>query len=143
MIDVNVEIKLGIACQQIVDAHYAQFGSRGRARPSDMFFLAMDRDQLVGCVRYSVEEETPMLRTMMIAEVHRRQGIGLRLLKEFARHLEQNNIHNVFCLPYPHLENFYGQIGFQRVGLNETPMFLQQRMAEHQNGNRTICMRRL
>jgi hypothetical protein len=35
------------------------------ARDLDVFFLAMDGGTVLGCIRYCVEEGTPMLRTMM------------------------------------------------------------------------------
>jgi N-acetylglutamate synthase-like GNAT family acetyltransferase len=140
---IRIEMKNGPEVRTLVDPFYAIHGSRGSARDADVFFLAMEKDRLTGCVRYCVEQQTPLLRTMMIDQKLRRKGIGLMLLEKFAAYLDQNNIHNVFCLPYAHLEAFYGTIGFHRVDTDEIPAFLLERMGVYEEGgSRNICMRR-
>jgi len=46
-------------------------GKRTCARDWDVFFLAMDGGTVLGCVRYCVEEGTPMLRRSYLAQVLR------------------------------------------------------------------------
>jgi N-acetylglutamate synthase-like GNAT family acetyltransferase len=141
----NIEITLrwGREVAQVVDSFYESNGSPGRARPDDLLFLAIAGETLVGCVRYCVEDETPMLRTMQVHRDYRRQGIGLSLLNRFAQYLDAQGDRNVYCLPYPHLENFYGRIGFVRVSPDHAPEFLQERLRTYDpTGTRYLCMRR-
>lgn len=143
MKNLRIEIQDGAQSQTLVDPFYAKNGSQGLARPEDVFFLAMLESELVGCVRFCVEEKTPLLRTMMIDQKYRRSGIGLSLLKAFASFLDENSIRDVFCLPYAHLDQFYGKIGFQSVDETDTPAFLLARLAKYRaKEDNFICMRR-
>jgi N-acetylglutamate synthase-like GNAT family acetyltransferase len=139
----QIELREGRDVAKLVDSFYEFNGSSGRARPDDLFFLAMSEDSLLGCVRYCVESTTPMLRTMQVHRDHRRQRIGLSLLTRFAEYLDAGDIRNVYCLPYPHLENFYGRVGFARVSPVDAPAFLQERLRVYDpSGTLYICMRR-
>ncbi len=129
---IEVRMRPGIDVKDLVDAFYSQNGVKGRARPDDLFFMAYQSDQLIGCVRYCFEENTPMLRTMMIDPNHRRSSVGRTLLIQFEKYLIQHDLKNTFCLPYPHLENFYGIIGFKKVSEAQVPVFLRKRMQEYQ-----------
>lgn len=141
----NVEVKevLGEEAKLAIDEFYSKNGSQGRARNNDLFFIAHSRERIVGCVRFCVEEGTPMLRTMYVDSTYRGQGIGRMLLQAFENHLEKNKIKNVFCLPYVHLEKFYGSIGFKIVQSSEVPQFLIERSAVYANKEtKTLFMRR-
>lgn len=127
-----------------LDEFYKRNDSNGTARATDLFFVAYDENIIVGCVRYCVEEGTSMLRTMRVDSSYHRQGIGRELLKEFARYLDKYNIRNVFCLPYPHLEAFYGMINFEAVEPKDVPQFLIDRAIDYaKDGLDTLYMRRL
>jgi N-acetylglutamate synthase-like GNAT family acetyltransferase len=124
-----------------VDAFYESEKSNTRARDGDLFFLAYEGAKLLGAVRFCVEENTPMLRGMMIHSAHRKSGIGKALLRDFGEYLRQEKVENTFCLPYAHLENFYEAIGFRKTA--EMPAFLRERMKEYNGRNLgVICMRR-
>jgi|KBSMisStaDraftv2_1062788.scaffolds.fasta_scaffold119140_2 N-acetylglutamate synthase-like GNAT family acetyltransferase len=103
----------------------------------------MKDGSLLGCVRYCVESETSMLRTMMADSGHRRRGIGTFLLNEFTRYLEMHHIRDVYCLPYAYLDAFYAAAGFKRVPANEVPDFLKERMRTYDaSGTLYLCMKR-
>ncbi len=140
---IRIEIQDGARVKSTVDHFYQKNGSQGRARPDDLFFLALQGDQLLGCVRFCVEEKTPLLRTMMVDESSRRKGIGQLLLQAFEEHLEQNDIRNVYCIPFAHLDRFYGSIGFEVLNLSEAPAFLHERIQTYREGGKKyLCMRR-
>ncbi len=140
----TIHRKTGLECSEQVNAFYKQCGSSNQARPSDLFFLMLREDHILGCVRYCVEEGEAMLRSMMVDEKYRRQKIGNQILHAFEAYLQENDIESVYCLPYPHLEKFYGQIDFQTVEGNDIPLFLRDRMVfyEKNSGKKYICMRR-
>ena len=139
----RIEMRRGHQVQRLIDSFYEAHGSRGRSRPDDLFFLAMNDETLIGCVRYCVENDTPMLRTMMVHQHHRRQGVGRALLGRFAEYLDIHGIRDVYCLPYSHLEDFYGSAGFIQVPLSRVPAFLQHRLRVYDpTGTHYLCMRR-
>lgn len=139
----QIDLREGPEVASLVDSFYELNGSSGRARSGDLFFLAMVGGGLIGCVRYCVENETPMLRTMRVHQDYRRQGVGRALLTCFAAYLDARGVRNVYCLPYPHLEDFYGMIGFIRVSPDDAPEFLQQRLRAYDpGGTQYICMKR-
>ena len=138
----RLEILPGSACKALVDAFYSRHGSPSVARPDDLFFLALFNHQLIGCVRYCEEHETPMLRSMMIDQTYRQKGIGTFLLKAFESHLVENQIQNTHCIPYPHLDHFYGQIGFSVIVPESAPEFLFARWRSYQQRGEYLCMRR-
>jgi N-acetylglutamate synthase-like GNAT family acetyltransferase len=141
--DIAIEIEEGRHVQQLVDSFYKNNGSTGRARPDDVFFLAMSGEALIGCVRYCVESGTPLLRTMRVRQDYQRQGVGLALLTRFSAYLDTHGIRDVFCLPYSHLESFYGLVGFVRLRPYEAPAFLQERLRLYDSaGAQYLCMRR-
>jgi GNAT superfamily N-acetyltransferase len=54
-----------------------------------------------------------------------RQGIGSQMLAEFDRLLNAKRIRTVFLTCGPHLEAFYGQVGFRLAGEGDgIPEFL-------------------
>jgi N-acetylglutamate synthase-like GNAT family acetyltransferase len=140
-----LEIQLldGIRARPLVDPLYEKNGRRRCARDEDLFFVATDAGKVLGCVRYCVEADTPMLRTMMVDAAHRRRRIGSRLLKEFTDYLEMHDIHGVYCLPYAHLDSFYATAGFQRISGADAPPFLKERMRAYDpTGTLYLFMRR-
>lgn len=143
MIQITIERRSGHEAKALVDPFYLKNGSKGTARPDDLFILAFIGESPVGCVRYCVEEHIPMLRTMMIAVEFRGKGLGRRILREFALFLDENQVKNVHCLPYAHLEDFYGAIGFQKLSEFEIPPFLKERLETYRlSGKKYLCMRR-
>ena len=147
--ELEIQIHRGDTVKELVDAFYKKNGHQGQARPDDLFFLAFRNSEIMGCVRFCEEEGTAMLRTMMIDEPSRRQKIGHQLLLNFEHYLTENKIKNTYCIPYSHLEDFYGLIGFNRVSDLDLPVFLQQRIADYRakaietsNGKIYLCMRR-
>lgn len=131
----------GAEVKSLVDSFYESQGGGTRAREDDLLFLAHAGEELVGAVRFCVEEGHPMLRGMMIREDKRGQGIGAAMLSDFQGYLEENALRNVLCLPYDYLTRFYGQIGFREARPAEIPEFLVARMAQYnQKPRKVTCM---
>lgn len=77
---------------------------------------------------------------MQVHPEKRRMGIGAAMLKN----LEEAMVHSTtYCLPYAHLERFYGAAGFIRCPIDAMPQHLGERLAAQQNaGLSVIGMRR-
>ncbi|MGZ3702453.1 MAG: GNAT family N-acetyltransferase [Bdellovibrionota bacterium] len=133
----------GSEAAPLVDPFYSALGRSARARPGDLFFTARGSGDLLGTVRFCVEEGVPMLRGMLIAERARQRGVGGALLEAFEEHLKEHQVRGVFCVPFTHLESFYARAGFVRAREEDVPRFLQARLAEYRaEGTDVILMLR-
>lgn len=141
--DVHVEEAKGLAAGPLVDPFFESLGRSTRAQPSDHYFLAKCGSEVLGVVRYCVEQGTPMLRGMLIAERARRQGAGQALLRAFDAHIKRHKISGVYCVPHDHLTSFYGSIGFKRVAESSGPDFLRERVQLYrENGMPDVILMR-
>lgn len=96
--------------------------------------------QIVGAVRLCVEHGVRVLRTMRVRPDAQRRGIGRLLRGRFVTMLAKAEC---FCLPYAHLESFYGAIGFAPVGPEALPPHLAARLAGYRvERPNVIAMRR-
>lgn len=106
-----------------IESFYRQRNYNG-IKPQDTIFIVQVNNRLVGAVRICLEENVLVLRGMQIFPAFQRQGIGTKLLQMCDRYL---NRQTCYCLPFSHLEQFYKQIGFEKVNLADVPSFLRAR----------------
>jgi GNAT superfamily N-acetyltransferase len=119
---------------------YAALGYRRTVDPADTVWLAEIAEDVVGIVRVAAEKGTLALRGMRIAEHARRQRLGTRMLQAIAGWLGDREC---YCVPYPHLVDFYGQIGFAVLEPAAAPAFLAERVADYRRrGQEAILMYR-
>lgn len=144
--NIKIQIKLipGSEAASIVDPFYEQEGKNHRARSSDLFFVAFRENTIVGACRFCIEEETNLLRSMIVHTSLRSQKIGAQILESFAQYLDKNNLKPTYCIPYSHLEKFYGLIEFQKIDEAEAPLFLKERIQTYRekSSDTFIVMRR-
>lgn len=123
-----------------VAALYAEAGYGAPIDPAATNLVAKDEAQLVGVVRLCPEQGVTVLRGMQIRSAYQRQGIGAQLLAACRPYLDQ---HPSYCLPYAHLQPFYGAAGFTLADNAELPDFLAQRLASYlAKGQAVIAMQR-
>ena len=121
-------------------AVYAALGYGRSINPADTVWLAETAEETVGIVRVAEEQGTLVLRGMRIAEHVRRQRLGIRMLEAIAEWLQDREC---YCVPYPQLVGFYGQIGFTIIDPAAAPLFLAERLVDYRrNGEDVILMRR-
>jgi N-acetylglutamate synthase-like GNAT family acetyltransferase len=105
---------------------YRENGYHLDVDPADAFYIAADEGALVGIVRLAQEFNLTVLRGMRVAPAYQRRGIGTRLLRLLDKDLGSADC---YCLPYAHLVDFYGQIGFGLMDPGEAPPHLSERIA--------------
>jgi len=115
-------------CISVADDFYAICGRETKLDLSDTLVFAYDGSSVVGIVRLCFEDKSYVLRTMQIHPDHQRKGIGSLILKRFDELLIERKISEIFCMPYEHLEGFYGQIGFSKLPVEKAPVFLRKRL---------------
>lgn len=104
---------------------YAQRGYAGGIAAADAVLLAERGGELIGIVRLAPEEGEIVLRGMQVHPSVQRRGIGKQLLAAVVRELGSRSC---YCIPYAHLREFYGGIGFATVEPPHAPPFLQARV---------------
>lgn len=109
---------------------YQECERKTHVEPTDTLIVALSEEKPIGIVRLCFENQAYVLRTMQIHPEVQRQGIGSVILEKFDQVLKDRNIVQIFCMPYDHLESFYGQIGFRKISVGEAPEFLQERLAD-------------
>jgi N-acetylglutamate synthase-like GNAT family acetyltransferase len=90
-------------------------------------FAARDGRTLVGALRLCPEAKTLVLRTVVVADGRRGQGIGRSMLAIASDAIGRREC---WCFPWEHLEGFYGAIGFRRVDRERIPPSLLHRLGE-------------
>lgn len=115
------------------NAFYASQGRGGTVMPTDTLVIAREMDGIAGIVRLCDERTFFSLRTMQVKRELQRQGLGRLLLKRFEALVIERGIPEIFCMPYAHLELFYGSIGFRRIDEDRAPEVLWNRFDKHRN----------
>lgn len=120
---------------------YERWGYKRGVAPGDTVWMAEAAGELIGVVRIAPENGSLVLRGMRIAEPWRRRGVGSAMLHVMGAWLGGREC---FCVPYSHLTEFYGQIGFVEMAPTAAPVFLADRLAEYTgSGLDVTLMRRL
>jgi glycosyltransferase involved in cell wall biosynthesis len=73
---------------------------------------------------------------MRVAKKFQGQGYGRRILADFEAYLDHKDIHKTYCIPYAHLERFYGAFGFKKAIEANVPSFLQDRLRYYSENSR-------
>lgn len=109
---------------------YKSCGRVTNLNPKDILVFGRAGERLVGIVRLCHEHGHYVLRTMQVLEELQGQGYGRQILEKFKKLLAEQAIQEVYCMPYAHLEKFYGLIDFKKIPTEQAPEFLQERVAE-------------
>lgn len=136
-----MNIRAGMAADvDRVNSFYARQATTARVTADEQVVLAEQNDHVVGVVRLCLEHGHLVLRTMRVREDLQRKGIG----KQRLRFLESLlNGRECYCLPYAHLTEFYGVIGFLGIPEEEAPLHLQERLNRYRaQGGNVIVMKR-
>jgi len=119
---------------------YREWSYRGKAQPEDTLVVAEHDSRIVGVVRMTLEHGFVMLRGMRVQPEFQRTGVGTRMLRLFEEQLGDRECH---CIPFDHLLDFYGQIGFRKLAPKDAPAFLVERVEAYRaEGQKVAIMRR-
>jgi GNAT superfamily N-acetyltransferase len=116
---------------------YAAWGYAREIRPADTVLLVEREDELLGMVRIAPEHGTLVLHGMQVAPAWRRRGVGTRLLEASVRWLAGREC---YCVPYAHLDGFYGRTGFLPCAPAEAPGFLVERLEACRDSGRDVTL---
>ncbi len=96
--------------------------------------------EIVAAVRLTTEQDTLLLRSMVVLPAMRSKGIG----KLFLRRLTESiGARDCWCFPFEHLESFYQSAQFACIEPTEAPPNLQQKYHRYcSHGKRLLIMKR-
>ncbi|MEM9916841.1 MAG: GNAT family N-acetyltransferase [Bacteroidota bacterium] len=96
---------------------------------NDIVLVAEKGDRFVGIVRLCPEENFLVLRGMFVdLPYYQRKGIGKQMLQSLASLF---GAQEVYCLPYDHLQDFYGVIGFKKINAADAPTVMRDRLQKY------------
>jgi GNAT superfamily N-acetyltransferase len=111
-----------------IRAFYRAANYAGNVGTGDRVILADDGTQLLAVLRLVRENGITILRGMRVLAGQQRIGLGTRLLAAVDQLLESESC---YCIPYQHLVQFYGQIGFREIDPDAAPPFLADRLQDY------------
>jgi len=112
-------------------AFYEELGrDPDRAREPGILILAEEADRLVGAVALYDEHGYIHLRTMVVREELRGQGVGGRLLDAC---VEAIGDRTCYLIGYGDLIDFYGRVGFRCISEEDAPGPLARRAVAYRH----------
>ena len=135
----SVEVRLAEPFEiEKVNAFYKSCDYYATANPADVVCVATDKDSIIGVARLCVENEFHVLRGVFVDKNFQKKGIGKRMLFYLERFFPDADC---YCLPYAHLDRFYGAINFAPTF--DLPEHLEQRLKKYlADGLDMIAMKR-
>jgi len=88
------------------------------------FMLALEGDKVVGCAGLEVHQDSGLLRSLVVAQNYRTQGIGTRLTEGMMDLARYKNLTSLSLLTETAAE-FFRRFGFAQVQRSELPAALQ------------------
>jgi len=120
-----------------VSRHYGICKYGGNAsEESTITFVGKTGKTIVGALRLAKEDGYLVLRAMQVLPILRCMGIGSKMLQSIAPIL---GCEKIYCLPYRHLVDFYGKIGFKTADEATLPEFLNLRLKKYLNKGLQVC----
>ena len=123
-----------------INAFYKDVGYHSNWSPTERAFCSLINNEVVGAVKVENIHSVSILRGMYLTEQIRNKGYGSKFIQFIEPILNKTTS---FCIPFAHLEQFYAQIGFKKIKMQQLPLFLQKRFVTYEsNGHTIIAMQR-
>lgn len=123
-----------------VNEFYRSMGYHSGWSDNEQAFCFLAGNLVKGCVKVEKVHGVHMLRGMYLEKNLQGKGFGTLLIKHIELVLNETTS---YCLPFAHLSEFYGQIGFEKIPCESLPDFLVTRFKKYQEmGHKIIAMKR-
>lgn len=116
---------------------YDRCGYTGGIQPGDMTFIAKSTEEILGAARLAIENGVLVLRGMQVIKNLQRHGIGKNLLTALNKAI---GTRECYCIPYAHLKEFYGCIGFFEIAPSIGPAHLQERLKQYLDSGLNVVL---
>jgi GNAT superfamily N-acetyltransferase len=123
-----------------VNEFYRTMGYHSGRSDNEQAYCFLADDVVKGCVQVEKIHGIRMLRGRYLQKKLQSKGFGTLLIKHIEPVLNEATS---YCLPFAHLSEFYGQIGFEKIPCESLPDFLITRFKKYQEmGHKIIAMKR-
>lgn len=94
------------------------FGKPSRWQEENYYLKALDKNNLVGLLHYSIKAGVVEIITIIVSSKHRNQGIGTMLMKRVEALAKVKRVHKLFLLTGKGWKemDFYKKMGFIKTG---------------------------
>lgn len=89
------------------------------------FFVATDKDSIIGAIGFEVYADNGLLRSMVIDTAHRKHGIAAALINELFTDARKKNLKEMYLLTET-AADYFTKKDFQRVERDQVPESLKQ-----------------
>ncbi|RBW46868.1 hypothetical protein DS885_05800 [Psychromonas sp. B3M02] len=119
----------------LVNQFYKQVYKKGVANKSEQVFVVKAK-QIVCAARLKAVDDNLLLTGVACDPTYRQQGLASQLI----RYVLSLQTETVYCFPYPHLQGFYQQLGFQLLPAEQLPITLAEQYARYNNRHPLLSM---
>lgn len=119
----------------LVNKFYRSVYKQSVANKSEQVFT-LKNQQILCAVRLKTVQGDLLLTGVACAPEYRQKGLASLLINNVLRLKNQN----IYCFPYPHLQNFYERIGFEVLLARSLPLPLAQQYERYSRSKSLLCM---
>lgn len=106
----------------------------------DEVYVVRHQSTIVATLKLVKLDQYLILRSMVVAPLYRRTGVGLFMLHHLAEKLETRKC---WCFPFDGLEAFYGAIDFKTQLPENSPNIIRQKYQQYfSQGKKIFIMKR-
>lgn len=120
----------------LVNQFYKRVYKKGIAGKNETVFILKKELQIICSAKLKSIEAVLLLTGVACDNNYQHQGYASTLVKQLLEIQQQY----IFCFPYPHLEAFYLQLGFNHLAINEAPKAIQQQFSSYQQHRNLLLM---
>ncbi|MDA7746970.1 GNAT family N-acetyltransferase [Psychromonas sp.] len=119
----------------LVNHFYKQVYKKGLANKSDQVFVLKKQTILCAARLKEIQGEC-LLTGVACAPEARKKGLASLLINKIINQQEQK----IYCFPYPHLQHFYQQLGFELYDASLLPEKLAFQYQSYIKSKPLLCM---
>ncbi|WP_409440184.1 GNAT family N-acetyltransferase [Psychromonas sp. GE-S-Ul-11] len=119
----------------LVNQFYKQVYKKGAANKSERVFV-LKTNQIICAARLKEVDGNKLLTGVACDPAYRHQGLASQLIQYILRLQTET----VYCFPYPHLQRFYQQLGFQLLSAELLPTKLAEQYSRYNNRTPLLSM---
>ncbi len=124
--------------RDILNKFYCEQGYHSGWSHTERAFIAINNNDIIGSVKVEVRDGVSILRGMYIIKEYQGKALGTSFIK-FIEPILNETVS--YCMPFMHLNEFYGQIDFKPINPTCLPTFLAQRYQSYKDrGYQIIAM---
>jgi len=119
----------------LVNQFYKQVYKKGLANKSEQVFV-IKTTQIVCAARLKKVNNDKLLTGVACHPDYRHQGLASQLIQ----YILELQTEVIYCFPYPHLQDFYHQLGFQLLPLEQLPTKLAAQYSRYNSRKPLLSM---